>query len=269
MTFVLFVYIYIVYRSNRSYTVCTPYIWRILRMLHARNVGMLYFVIGMYVQYEYWICRMCGVYFIYDAYLHISYYICGTCIVYGFPIYMRYVYCICDIPYTCIYMLYAYWYVISNISIPYTCIYMQYVYWYVISNIPATYIHQLWCGLYIWYISRMLDMWWLQWVGCLKIYVSLQNIGLFCRSLLQKRPIFLSILLVVATPYVYTPIVVRALCMIHISIWHCCPASYQAYKSSHTMWLNEPRTRYFNEIWVTNSSCYIYTYLEMTCKKYG
>jgi len=44
-------------------------------------------------------------------------------------------------------------------------------------------------------------MGWLRIVGCLKIYVSLQNIGLFCRSLLQKRPIFLSILLIVATPY--------------------------------------------------------------------
>ena len=45
-----------------------------------------------------------------------------------------------------------------------------------------------------------LVMGWLRLVGCLKIYVSLQNIGLFCRSLLQKRPIFLSILLIVATP---------------------------------------------------------------------
>ena len=44
-------------------------------------------------------------------------------------------------------------------------------------------------------------MGWLRLVGCLKIYVSLQNIGLFCRSLLQKRPILLSILLIVATPY--------------------------------------------------------------------
>ena len=43
-------------------------------------------------------------------------------------------------------------------------------------------------------------MGWLRLVGCLKIYVSLQNIGLFCRSLLQKRPIFLSILLIIATP---------------------------------------------------------------------
>jgi len=47
------------------------------------------------------------------------------------------------------------------------------------------------------------DMGWLRLVGCLKIYVSLQNIGLFCRALLQKRHIFLSILLIVATPYGY------------------------------------------------------------------
>jgi len=44
-------------------------------------------------------------------------------------------------------------------------------------------------------------MGWLRLVGCLKMQVSLQNKGLFCRALLQKRPIFLSILLIVATPY--------------------------------------------------------------------
>ena len=49
--------------------------------------------------------------------------------------------------------------------------------------------------------SLAAPMGWLRLVGCLRIYVSLQNIGLFCRSLLQKRPIFLSILLIVATPY--------------------------------------------------------------------
>jgi len=47
----------------------------------------------------------------------------------------------------------------------------------------------------------MRTMGWLRWVGCLKIQVSLQNTGLFFRALLQKRPIFLSILLIVATPY--------------------------------------------------------------------
>jgi len=53
-----------------------------------------------------------------------------------------------------------------------------------------------WVSLHEWY-----RMGWLRWVGCLKIQVSLQNTGLFCRVLLQKRPIFLSILLIVATPY--------------------------------------------------------------------
>ena len=44
-------------------------------------------------------------------------------------------------------------------------------------------------------------MGWLRLVGCLKIQVSSQNTGLFCTALLQKRPIFLSILLIVAIPY--------------------------------------------------------------------
>jgi len=48
--------------------------------------------------------------------------------------------------------------------------------------------------------DSMRVMGWLRLVGFLKIYVSLQNIGLFW-ALLQKRPIFLSILLIVATPY--------------------------------------------------------------------
>ena len=58
------------------------------------------------------------------------------------------------------------------------------------------------CGIYSTYFDlTYFDMGWLRLVGCLKIYVSLQNIGLFCRALLQKRPIFLSILVIVATPY--------------------------------------------------------------------
>jgi len=67
----------------------------------------------------------------------------------------------------------------------------------------------------------------LSYVGCLKIYVSLLNIGLFYRSLLQKRPIFLSILLIVATPYVWNRSVFwRPLCttclvhIYHIYVWH-------------------------------------------------
>ena len=40
---------------------------------------------------------------------------------------------------------------------------------------------------------------WLQLVGSLKLYLSLENVGLFCRALLQKRPIILRSLLIVAT----------------------------------------------------------------------
>jgi len=38
-------------------------------------------------------------------------------------------------------------------------------------------------------------------VGSLKLYVSVENIGLFCRALLQRRPVFLRSLLIVANPY--------------------------------------------------------------------
>jgi len=38
-------------------------------------------------------------------------------------------------------------------------------------------------------------------VGSLKLQVSSENIGLFCRAFLQKRPIILRSLLIVATPH--------------------------------------------------------------------
>jgi len=44
-------------------------------------------------------------------------------------------------------------------------------------------------------------MGWLRLVGSWKLYLSLENIGLFCRALLQKRPRTLRSLLIVATPY--------------------------------------------------------------------
>jgi len=43
-------------------------------------------------------------------------------------------------------------------------------------------------------------MGWLRLVGSLKLYVSLENIDLFCSALLQKRPMILRSLLIVATP---------------------------------------------------------------------
>jgi len=44
-------------------------------------------------------------------------------------------------------------------------------------------------------------MGWLRWVGALKLYVSVAECRLFYRALLQKRPIILRSLLIVATPY--------------------------------------------------------------------
>jgi len=47
-------------------------------------------------------------------------------------------------------------------------------------------------------------MGWLRSVGSIKLYISFAEYRLFYRSLLQKRPIILSILLTKATPYAST-----------------------------------------------------------------
>ena len=44
-------------------------------------------------------------------------------------------------------------------------------------------------------------MGWLRLVGSSKLYLSSENIGLFRRALLQKRPVILRSLLIIATPY--------------------------------------------------------------------
>jgi len=44
-------------------------------------------------------------------------------------------------------------------------------------------------------------MGWLRLVGSLKLWVSFAEYGMFYRALLQKRPVILRSLLVVATPY--------------------------------------------------------------------
>ena len=47
-------------------------------------------------------------------------------------------------------------------------------------------------------------MGWLRWVGSIKLQVSFAEYHLFYRALLQKRPIILRSLLIVATPYLYS-----------------------------------------------------------------
>jgi len=51
--------------------------------------------------------------------------------------------------------------------------------------------------------------WWLQLVGPLKSYVSFVEYRLFHRTLLQKSPITLRSLLILATPYVYIQVLFR------------------------------------------------------------
>jgi len=84
-----------------------------------------------------------------------------------------------------------------------------------ISNSSTHHYAHKWCvqHITIHITLQHITMGWLRWVGCLKIQGSLQNTGLFCRALLQKRPIFLSILLIVATPYPYK------WCVQHINIY--------------------------------------------------
>ena len=53
----------------------------------------------------------------------------------------------------------------------------------------------------VWQVSFVCDMGWLRSVGSIKLHVSFAEYRLFYRALLQKRPIILSILLTVATPY--------------------------------------------------------------------
>jgi len=50
-------------------------------------------------------------------------------------------------------------------------------------------------------------MGWLPLVGSIKIYVSFAEYRLFYRALLQKRPLILRSLLIVATPYCLLPYV--------------------------------------------------------------
>ena len=52
--------------------------------------------------------------------------------------------------------------------------------------------------------KRNLGMGWLRLVGSLKLQVSFAEYRRFCRPLLQRRPIILRSLLIVATPYVHT-----------------------------------------------------------------
>jgi len=108
--------------------------------------------------------------------------------------------CVCVCMYVCVYSC-MYWCVRVHVCECMCVCGCMYIYVYIYEH---TYIYirtYIYTYMFVYFLICAPTMGWLRLVGCLKIYVSLQNIGLFCRSLLQKRPMFLSILLIVATPY--------------------------------------------------------------------
>jgi len=79
---------------------------------------------------------------------------------------------------------------------------------------------------------------WLRLAGFLRLYVSFVEYSLFYRALLQKRPIILRSLLIIATPYVNT-------------------LSY-AQVATHTHTYNRSKAYFFNDTLL--HSIYIYKY---------
>ena len=77
-----------------------------------------------------------------------------------------------------------------------------FVYWYVYS------IDMCYIVLYRYVYSHSqyyyIDMGWLRLVGSWKVQVSFAEYSLLYRALLQKRPMILRSLLIVASPYVYS-----------------------------------------------------------------
>jgi len=85
-------------------------------------------------------------------------------------------------------------------------------------------------------------MGWLRWVGSIKSQVFFAEYHLFYRALLQKRPIILRSLLIVATPYVTLSLCVCAReCLIYQSsptpVWRDCQAVVVSFNMTHSyMW---------------------------------
>jgi len=74
--------------------------------------------------------------------------------------------------------------------------------------------------IYIGLFLHVCGMGWLRCVGSIKLYVSFAEYSLFYRALLQKRPIILSILLTVATPYLLTSSsILRSSSCVYVCEW--------------------------------------------------
>jgi len=112
-----------------------------------------------------------------------------------------------------------------------TCLLYTNIYIYITQGGKTQGTCSLYSNIYIyintgWQSTRyVLTMGWLRLVGSLKLPVSLAEYSLFYKVLLQKRPIFLRSLLIVATPYIQQrcgmpPIIVfidaRKSCDVHL-----------------------------------------------------
>jgi len=83
-----------------------------------------------------------------------------------------------------------------------SCIWQwRYIFW----SVDISQIHRLCIPLYMHdSLKLQVNMRWLRLVGSLELQVSFAEYCLFYRALLQKRPIILRSLLIVATPQAYT-----------------------------------------------------------------
>ena len=104
------------------------------------------------------------------------------------------------------------------------------------SHIHIAYTHGIYPRGYVYVCGMNVCMGWLRSVGSIKLQVSFAEYRLFYRALLQKRPIILSILLTVATPYIHpthtNPIRVFVSC-VHI---HPVYIPYVHIHPAHTPW---------------------------------
>jgi len=115
------------------------------------------------------------------------------------------------------------------------CIYI-YIYIYICTYMPSWYVYHMSyiyitgkdiTGKDVWLVtstSRLRErhhgttMGWLRLVGSLKLQVSFTEYRLFYRALLQKRPTILRSLLIVATPYLWS-IILMCLFLLNDDIW--------------------------------------------------
>jgi len=134
----------------------------------------------------------------------------------------------------CIYIYIQYIYIYIYIYIYYTHTYI-YVYVYIYINLFIhTYIYMSQTTQLVSVLMSAETTGWLRLVGSIKLYVSFAEYSLFYRSLLQKRPIILSILLTEATPY---PPKIGLSVTSHTRMSHCTVGNY-----SHILIFSDSQT---------------------------